>query len=119
MNSVSRSDRLIGAPLLGEDFAEQHPDLGFGTAAIGLRQRFEIQAPEQLAVNVGPQLQVLGPGCQRNRAVEALVGDEACGRTAAIGFIGLPHGRQALDAEPAAFCCLRRSRDVGIDDAAA
>ena len=45
--------------LFREQLAEQRANLAFGAAAIGLRQRLEVQPVEQLAVDVRPQLEVL------------------------------------------------------------
>ena len=67
-NSVSRSARLSGVALFGQQLAEQRADLAFGARAIGLRQRLEVQAVQQLAVDVGLQLEVLLPRRRRRGA---------------------------------------------------
>ena len=58
-NSVSRSDRLIGVFSSAEQLCEQRPDFVLGARALGLRERLEIQAVEQLAMDLPPELQVL------------------------------------------------------------
>ena len=45
--------------LLGEQLADERPDLALGARPIGLRQRLEVQAVEQLLVNVRLELDVL------------------------------------------------------------
>ena len=57
--------------LLGEQLAEERANLTLGARAIRLRQRFEVQPVEQLAVHVRAQLEVLrtralGPRCRGN-----------------------------------------------------
>ena len=45
--------------LFGDQLEEQRPDLGFGARPLGRGQRLEVQAVEQLAVDVGLELDVL------------------------------------------------------------
>ena len=73
-NSASRSPRLSGVALFGQQLADERPDLAFGARPVGLRQRLEVQPVEQLPVNVGLQLDVLaarGGGCGRAGAAAA------------------------------------------------
>ena len=58
----SRSLMLSGVPLLGDQFEQQRADFRFGARAIGRRERLEIQPVEQLAVDVGLQLEILRRG---------------------------------------------------------
>ena len=51
--------RLSGVAFFGEQLEEQRADFALRARAIGLRQRLEVQAVEQLLVNVGLQLEVL------------------------------------------------------------
>ena len=46
-------------PSVGEQLAEQRADFAFGAGAIGLRERLEVEAIEQLAMNVRLQFQIL------------------------------------------------------------
>jgi len=45
----------------GEQLTEDRPYLAFGARTIRLRQRFEVQAVEQLAMDVGLELEILRP----------------------------------------------------------
>ena len=47
--------------LFGDEVEEQRADVGFGARPLGRRQRFEVQPVEQLAVDVGLELDVLRP----------------------------------------------------------
>ncbi len=47
--------------LFGNQVKEQRPDVRFGARPLRRRQRFEVQAVEQLAVDVGLELDVLRP----------------------------------------------------------
>ncbi len=47
--------------LFGDEVEEQRADVGFGARPLGRRQRFEVQAVEQLAVDVRLELDVLRP----------------------------------------------------------
>ncbi len=47
--------------LFGNQVEEQRPDVRFGARALGRRQRLEVQAVEQLPVDVGLELDVLRP----------------------------------------------------------
>ena len=47
--------------LFGNQVEEQRADVGFGARPLGRRQRFEVQPVEQLAVDVGLELDVLRP----------------------------------------------------------
>ena len=48
--ALAEAERRV---LFGEQLAEQRADLALGARAIGLRQRLEVQAVEQLAVDAG------------------------------------------------------------------
>ena len=41
------------------DLAKEYPDLAFGARPVGLGERFEIQAGQQLLVHAGSEIQVL------------------------------------------------------------
>jgi hypothetical protein len=51
---------------LGHQLEDEGADLGLGALSIHRRQRLEIEAVEQLAVDVGLQLDVLGPDVRRS-----------------------------------------------------
>ena len=101
--SASRSPRLSGVPFLGEQLAEQRADLALGARAIGLRQRLEVQAVEQLAVHARLQLEVL---LARRLGTQAGRRERRRGRDTVHRW--LPDGREALEA--AAACASRRLR---------
>ena len=56
--------------LLGQQLTEKSANLTFGARAIRLRQRFQVQPVEQLAVDVATQLQVLRTRALRSRPQE-------------------------------------------------
>ena len=58
---TSRSVMLSGVPSSAMQLEEQRADLGFGARPVGVGERLEVQAVEQLAVDVGLQLEVLRP----------------------------------------------------------
>src|SRR5438067_3746991 len=54
-------------PLFAEQLAEERADFSFSARAIRLCERLEVQTREELAVHVGPELQVLLSGRLRAR----------------------------------------------------
>ena len=88
---------------LGEQLSQQRADLGLGAGAIGVGQRLEVQAVEQLAVHVGAQLEILlarrllnGRGPRVGAAWRAAQIEGRCS-----GHVGLPDRGQPLHAEQA------------------
>ncbi len=55
---LSHADRHA---LFAEQLADERLDLAFGAGAVGVGERFEVEAVQQLLVNVGLELNVAGP----------------------------------------------------------